>query len=178
MLMLMLPIAVAAAAAAGAASGLLQQVLQQRVATATGVLSSILQPTSAPTQLNVINRVDARPCRRPLCLTVHLPACLLPACLPVCPFISPRSDYKEGERKKLAGLIHAAASSQNSRRFSPKMSVLDLQVGTCAACVLTAPKASPLLGHVCAAVAVVPSTCSSSSSRTLGCYCGSLVSKA
>lgn len=39
-----------------------------------------------------------------------------------------RSDYKEGERVKLAGLIHAAASKQNSQRFYPKMTVLDLQV--------------------------------------------------
>jgi hypothetical protein len=31
---------------------------------------------------------------------------------------------------KLAGLIHAAANKQNSQRFYPKMTVLDLQVGT------------------------------------------------
>jgi hypothetical protein len=30
---------------------------------------------------------------------------------------------------KLAGLIHAAANKQNSQRFYPKMTVLDLQVG-------------------------------------------------
>jgi hypothetical protein len=40
-----------------------------------------------------------------------------------------RSDFKEGERKKLAGLIHAAANNQNGHRFYPKMQVLDLQVG-------------------------------------------------
>lgn len=55
------------------------------------------------------------------------PCCSCPA-LPCC-HLSHRSDYKEGERVKLAGLIHAAANKQNSQRFYPKMTVLDLQVG-------------------------------------------------
>jgi hypothetical protein len=45
-----------------------------------------------------------------------------------CPFCRDRDDSKEGERKKLASKIHAAASSLNAQRFSPKMTVLDLQV--------------------------------------------------
>jgi hypothetical protein len=56
-------------------------------------------------------------------------------CLPAHPLVplslfltTCRSDYKEGERKKLAGLIHAAANNQNGHRFYPKMQVLDLQV--------------------------------------------------
>lgn len=68
----------------------------------------------------------------PLPLTTqlnHHPPHLPPPPLPPC-----RDDYKEGQRQKLAGLIHSEASSQNSRRFSPKMTVLDVQVGVCWVC--------------------------------------------
>jgi hypothetical protein len=41
-----------------------------------------------------------------------------------------RDDYKEGERKKLADLVRGMAAGENSRRASsPKMAVLNLQVG-------------------------------------------------
>lgn len=54
-------------------------------------------------------------------------------CAVVCD-TSCRGDNKESERQKLAGLIQSEANSQNSQRFSPKMTVLDLQVSSSIAC--------------------------------------------